>query len=122
MAAYGVTAADFGRTNSSKKFMRTRDQKETDDDDAANTSAAATPAAADFLAGLRASVKADISARAPPKPQTRPAKKPKPSLPSVAAPILSQAPELAAPPANKTFLSKAERRAAKKRKRQEGPP
>ena len=56
MAARGVTAADFGRTNSSKRFNRTKIEDDEDDSPASTSTAPGpTPAAAAFAASLRES-------------------------------------------------------------------
>ena len=146
MAARGATSADFGRTNSSKKFFRTRGlfgaEPETTDDVNAEHPAAVSSAAASYLASLRAELAApkraeiasSLPAPRPAKPKaaaaTLPPPRPAPSAAaSLAAP--SDAVEVTAPstakkdvapvsePTSKRHLSKAERRAAKKRRRQE---
>ena len=120
MAARGVTAADFGKTKSSAKFFRTREQSG-DDDEGERLSAGPTRASADFLAQLRADHRAEVEARAM---TTASASKPMP-LPRAGpacAPEQPKHPPKSAPAPPKTFLSKAERRALKKRKRQDSGP
>ena len=53
MAARGVTAADFGRTNSSKRFNRTKIEDDEDDGPASTSTATGPTPAAAALCSLR---------------------------------------------------------------------
>ena len=127
MAASGVTAADFGRTNSSKKFFRTREEEGDGDlilppDQPAELGS--SKASADFLAQMRASISEQMAPLKRAKPSAKPKapSKPTPQPTTASAPPpqkqKQQQPPPSAPP-QKTFLSKAERRALKKRSKRE---
>lgn len=125
MAARGVTAADFGRTNSSKRFNRTKIEDDEDDGPASTSTATGpTPAAAAFAASLREELlqKRDFkrpdasAAAAPPR-----APEPKPSSASARREEQPKGTNtVESSQTKKVFLSKAERKQLKKRQRLDG--
>ena len=125
MASTGVTSADFGRTNSSKKYLRTQQREETEDQEDEEITGP-SKASTDFLAQMRASLKAELAplkSKAAPKPVARSSTPPQPAATSAPPPKAKKKlpPSASLPPPQKTFLSKAERRALnKKRKREQG--
>ena len=134
MATKGITAADFGRTASSQKFFRTR---EDGGDVDLGEGSGATPAAAAFLAELRQEVGAQPSGVPPapapkklddlnffadvvPKKQKKRPPPPQQQPPPPQQVRAFQPPMETSPRPHKEFLSKAERKRLKKQQQGEG--
>ena len=125
MASTGTSAADFGNTRKSKETINRTRVIDDGGDDAYSVSAAASPAAAEYLASLRAELLGGKPSRAPapqpPKPRASAAPPARPSAGAVAQPsaVASSGGGGRASAIGKRRLSSAEKKKEKKERKKQ---